>query len=160
MTWAELCEDKRFADLPGKIELNGRGQIIMSPTKNYHGNHAFRIGNILEQLMRGGEVVVECAVETEDGVKEADCAWLSQPLWEKVKDDYACKPAPEICVEVISPSNTEAEMMAKRVLFINAGAQEYWLCDAAGVLRFFNATSELGASLLCPGFPKRLPKRN
>jgi Uma2 family endonuclease len=159
MTWAELCEDKRFADLPGKVELNARGQIIMSPTKNYHGNHAFRIGNLLEQLMCGGEVVVECAVETEDGVKEADCAWLSQQLWDKVKDDYACTPAPEICVEVISPSNTEAEMMIKCSLFIKAGALEYWLCDAAGSLRFFNAQSELETSILCPKFPKSLPKR-
>jgi Uma2 family endonuclease len=160
VTWAEICEDKRFADLPGKVELNGRGQIILSPTKNYHGNHAFRIGTLLEQLMTGGEVVVECAVETIDGVKEADCAWMSQILWNKVKDDYACDPAPEICVEVISPSNTEAEMMYKRGLFIKAGAQEYWLCDADGALRFFDATSELAASRACPKFPKMLPKRH
>ena len=37
MTWEYLCKDRRFQDLPYKVELNGRGQIIMSPTKNFHG---------------------------------------------------------------------------------------------------------------------------
>ncbi len=32
LTWEDLCNDKRLVDLPFKIELTGRGKIIMSPT--------------------------------------------------------------------------------------------------------------------------------
>lgn len=158
-TWEQLCADKRFEDLPFKIETNARGQIIMSPTWMYHGSNAYRIARLLEKLLPQGEVIVECAVETADGVKEADAAWLSDDLWAKVKDRPTSSPAPEICVEVISKSNTLEEMMNKRQLYIGAGAKEYWLCDQQGNMRFFDGLRELDASELCPGFPKVLPDR-
>jgi Uma2 family endonuclease len=157
MTWAELCDNPRFSDFPAKIELNGRGQIIMSPTRNYHGRLAYRIARQIDELMKDGVVLVECAVETADGVKEADAAWLSPALAAATEDVYACSPAPEICVEVLSPSNSEEEMQSKRLLFIGAGAKEYWLCDKQGRLRFFDGARELSSSSICPRFPKELP---
>ena len=158
MTWPDLCADKRLQDLPFKIELTGRGQIIMSPTYFYHGNHANRIARLLEQHLPAGMVVIECAVETADGVREADVAWLSEALAEQMEDVYACPQAPEICVEVISESNTFEEMMLKRTLFIAAGASEYWLCSRKGKMRFFDGIRELQRSRLCPEFPGELPK--
>ena len=158
MTWPDLCAEKRLQDLPFKIELNGRGQIIMSPTYFYHGSYAYRIARLLEEFMPEGMVVTECAVETADGVREADAAWLSEALAEQMEDVYACHQAPEICVEVISQSNSFEEMMLKRQLFIAAGAKEYWLCDRKGKMRFFNGIHELPKSVLCPEFPEVLPK--
>lgn len=49
-------------------------------------------------------------------------------------------------------------MQAKRLLFIGAGAKEYWLCDKEGTLRFFDGQKELEQSQVCPLFPKQLPK--
>ncbi|MBX7209493.1 MAG: Uma2 family endonuclease [Verrucomicrobiaceae bacterium] len=158
-TWEQLCEDKRFKDLPYKIETNARGQIIMSPAWMYHGSNVNRIARLLESFLSSGEVIVECAVDTADGVKEADTAWLSDALWDKVKDQPTCSPAPEICVEVISKSNSLEEMMYKRQLYIGAGAKEYWLCDKEGNMRFFDGVKELESSILCPEFPKLLPPR-
>jgi len=40
MSWAELCDNPKFQDLPFKIELNRAGQVIMSPTKNSYGYYA------------------------------------------------------------------------------------------------------------------------
>src|ERR1051326_4010868 len=117
LTWKDLCDDKRFQDLPYKIELNGKGKIIMSPTANWHGNFAHKIGRLLEQLLPNGEVVVECAVETADGVKEADVAWISLERWEVVKDQISCSISPEICAEVLSESNSAFEMIAKKSLY-------------------------------------------
>jgi Uma2 family endonuclease len=159
MTWEQICKDKRFEDAPYKIESNAQGQIIMSPTANYHGSHGFRIGELLRQHLPKGEVVVECAVETADGTKEANVAWLSPGLWKQVAKDFSCKIAPEICVEVLSPSNTVKEMLYKKDLYLAAGALEYWLCDKAGSLRFFDASGEAAKSKLAPKFPPRLPKR-
>jgi Uma2 family endonuclease len=159
LSWEQLCEDKRFQDLPFKIETNARGQMLMTPTALYHGSNANRIARLLENLMGDGEVIVECAVETADGVKEADTAWVSEALWEKVQDLHASSPAPEICVEVISKSNSMEELMTKRQLLIAAGAKEYWLCDKQGNMRFFDGVKELDQSMMCPGFPKLLPAR-
>lgn len=131
----------------------------MSPTAMYHGSNANRIARLLEQLMQDGEIIVECSVQTADGVKEADVAWVSEGLWPKVQDQACSSPAPEICVEVISKSNTWEELMNKRQLFIGAGATEYWLCDKAGNMRFFDGVNELETSVACPGFPKILPPR-
>lgn len=153
MTWKELCEDKRLQDLPYKIELNGRGQIIMSPTRNWHGNYAGKINGLLQRLLPDGETIVECAVETADGTKEADVAWLTKERFALVRDEFSCSVAPEICVEVMSPANSDAEMMHKRDLYLGAGAVEFWLCREDGKLQFFNATGGLAASVLCPGFP-------
>ncbi len=36
MNWQQVCEHKDLQNLPFKIELNQRGQIIMSPAKVYH----------------------------------------------------------------------------------------------------------------------------
>jgi Uma2 family endonuclease len=159
MTWEQICKDKRFEDAPYKIESNAQGQIIMSPTANYHGSNGFRVGELLRLHLPKGEVVVECAVETADGTKEADVAWLSPGRWKQVAEDFSCKIAPEICVEVLSPSNTVKEMLGKKDLFLAAGALEYWLCDKAGNLRFFNVSGELAKSKLAPKFPLRLSKR-
>jgi Uma2 family endonuclease len=153
MTWEQLCKDKRFEDAPYKIESNAQGQIIMSPTSNYHGSYGFRVGELLRRHLPKGEVVVECAVETSDGTKEADVAWLSPQRWSQVAEDFSCKIAPEICVEVISPSNTVKEMLYKKDLYLAAGALEYWLCDREGRLRFFNVSGELSKSKLAPKFP-------
>ena len=36
--------------------------------------------------------------------------------------------APEICIEVLSLSNSPAEMNEKRDLYFEAGAHEVWIC--------------------------------
>lgn len=159
LTWEDLCNDKVLSELPYKIELTGRGQIIMSPTSIYHGNYAYRISSLLDGLLPGGEIITECAVETADGVREADTAWCSLDRWQVIKDQVSSSVAPEICVEVLSPSNSLDEMMTKRSLYIAAGAKEYWLCNREGEVRFFDGTKELEQSVMCPAFPKVLPKR-
>lgn len=159
MTWKELCEDKRLQELPFKVELNGRGQIIMSPTRNWHGHYAGKINGLLQRLLPQGETIVECAVETSDGTKEADVAWLTKERFDKVKDEFSCSIAPEICVEIMSPANSETEMMEKKELYLRAGAVEFWLCDGRGNMRFFDNGGEIDQSVLCVDFPKSIVSR-
>jgi Uma2 family endonuclease len=72
--------------------------------------------------------------------------------------EQVCFPgAPEVCVEVLSPSNTEPEMQEKMALYFDPGAQEVWLCDQNGAMRFFGpGASPLGGSGLFPQFPKQV----
>lgn len=156
MTWLELCNDKRFENLPYKIELTRTGKIVMSPTRNRHGYFASKIAQLLTQLMASGETLVECAVETADSTKVADVVWASDAMFDRIKDQASCSPAPEICVEVVSPSNTEAEISGKKDLYLNAGASEVWLCDDHGRMSFFDARARMPRSSLCPAFPERI----
>ena len=153
MNWAQLCGDKNLQDLPYKIELNRQGQIILSPTRNRHAFYQGRIAVLLQKLRPHGYVLTGCGVDTKDGTKVADVTWASNERFQVIKDEFSCSIAPEICVEILSPSNTWEEMMGKRQLFLERQAIEYWLCDEAGQMRFFDRTGELKASRQCPDFP-------
>jgi Uma2 family endonuclease len=156
MTWLDLCNDPKLQDLPYRIELNRAGQIIMSPTRNRHGYFASQIAQILAQLMKSGETLVECAIETADSTKVADVVWASDKIFSIIKDEISCSVAPEICVEVLSPANTPAEIAFKRDLYFRAGAKEYWVCDEEGGFKFFSAAGALQRSSICPEFPQHL----
>jgi len=69
--------------------------------------------------------------------------------------------SPEICVAVLSPCNTDAEIRAKMALYFDAGAQEVWLCAESGAVSFFvpGTSQPLQASRLCPEFPKQIELR-
>jgi Uma2 family endonuclease len=66
--------------------------------------------------------------------------------------------APEICVEVMSPGNTEAEIEEKMALYFDAGAREVWLCAQGGAMTFFSPGSArpMRASKIYPEFPKQI----
>ena len=60
--------------------------------------------------------------------------------------------APEICVEVMSDSNTWDEMDEKRALYLEAGTDEVWIVAVDDRVRFFRET-EIDASNIAPAFP-------
>ena len=150
LSWEAICHDPRFRDLPYKIETNARGQIIMSPTYPRHGRLAFRIAQRLENEHSDGLASVELAVQTSEGVKVTDAVWCSKARWERIQDALAVPVAPEICVEVRSPGNADDEMDHKRALYLEAGADEVWICDTEGHLRFYDANGERETSARVP----------
>jgi Uma2 family endonuclease len=48
---------------------------------------------------------------------------------EKKRGKEGCRGAPDMVVEVLSPSNTIVEMQRKLVLYQAAGVREYWVVD-------------------------------
>lgn len=157
-TWAEICADPVLRDLPYKIETNRFGKIMMSPASFWHGGFEIEIGHLLKQLMSGGRAVAECAIQTTDGVRVADVAWISRARYEPHRKAVNLPVAPEICVEIVSTANTREEMLGKMQLYFAAGALEVWLCDEDGNMEFFmsDATGSVPQSKLCPKFPKRV----
>jgi Uma2 family endonuclease len=63
--------------------------------------------------------------------------------------------APEICVEVMSDSNTAAEMDEKRALYREIGAEEVWVVDEDGHIRFFT-DEEQAQSAIAPECPNQI----
>ena len=102
---------------------------------------------------RDGKVVPECPVVTADGVKVPDVAWLSRAQALAFAGKVAAPEAPEICIEIKSPSNSKREMDTKKALYFAAGAKEVWICDEEGVLTFWNATGRLKRSKIFTAFP-------
>src|SRR6266404_2916046 len=162
MNWQDVCADKSLADLPYKIELNHWGQIVMSPADYQHSSFQGEIIRLLNQLLPGGRAIPECAVETIERTKVPDVAWLSPERQRQVRGHASCPVAPEICIEILSPSNPLAEMLGtpeqpgKRELYFKASASEFWICDEKGKMRFFTPTAEIASSQFCPDFPKSL----
>jgi Uma2 family endonuclease len=146
MRWAELCADSRWDDFPAKVELNGYGVIEMSPASNRHGIRQMAIGRALSDQLPAGTVIAECSVLTTDGIRVPDVAWASADFMARHGDATPFPQAPEICIEVRSPSNTDAEMAHKTELFLQAGAVEVWIAGEAGGLQVFTAEGEQPAS--------------
>jgi Uma2 family endonuclease len=153
MNWREVCDDKRLENLPFKIELNQQGQIVMSPTNKEHAWQQGKIIRLLNQLIPHGNALPELAVDTADNTKTPDVVWVSEERWRSMADAPSCSRAPEICIEVLSPSNSRSEMDRKRQLYFDAGADECWECDSHGRMTFYDRTGPLKTSRLCPDFP-------
>ena len=156
--WAEVLADPELDKLPGRVETDRYGNTIMSPPPTpKHGNFQAEIVLLLRDHLPHGRIVTECPISTADGVKGADIAWASNKLWRELAGGTCFKRAPEICIEVLSPRNTEKEIREKMALYFDAGAQEVWVCTSFGVMSFFAPRSvELPRSGLCPKFPKEI----
>ena len=156
MNWQEVCADPHLHNLPYKIELNERGQILMTPVHLYHSAFQGKIIKYFIRLLDHGEAFPEFAIATEKGTKVADVIWCSDGLWSQIKQQAESSVAPEICVEVLSSSNTAKEMAEKKALYFRQGAKEFWICDQEGNMSFFLSDGENNQSLLVPLFPKHI----
>ena len=156
MRWQEVCDDPYLKNLPYKIELNEYGKILMSPQKVYHSAFQGRLSYLLQSLIKTGETLSECAITTPKGTKVADVAWASNERFAVIKNETACSIAPEICIEIISGSNSNKEMEEKKALYFSQGAEEFWLCDEAGHMDFYNPQGQLHQSTIVPDFPREV----
>jgi Uma2 family endonuclease len=64
--------------------------------------------------------------ESDDTVVQPDVVVVCDP--EKIGEE-GCRGAPDLAVEILSPSNTAIEMERKRLLYREAGVLEYWIVD-------------------------------
>lgn len=156
MDWQEVCDHPLLKDLPFKLETDRWGHIVMSPATNRHSWLQGEILALLRQLQADGRVLPECSIQTAEGVKVADVAWGSAGFFARHGFANPYPESPEIVVEVLSPSNSLAEMEEKKRLYFACGAQEFWLCGEEGGLRFYSPVAELAHSQLAPGFPVRV----
>jgi len=157
--WKDLVSDPRLARLQERIETDRFGHMIMSPPPSAnHGSYQFRIGVLLDRYLRGGRVITECPISTADGVKAADVAWASPERMRELGANSCFPHAPEICVEILSPGNTEAEIREKTALYFDAGAMEVWHCTDTGKMIFLRRgeVQTLNRSQTCPDFPAQV----
>jgi Uma2 family endonuclease len=151
----EILKAIEKINLPFPWETNARGQVIMTPVSYDHGNRAMRLSRILARIAPQWECGCELGIITSDGLKSPDVT-LASPEYHvrHVGIDGYVTEAPEICVEVMSPSNSWQEMREKIPLYFEVGALEVWIVDVDGTISFFAPNNQaLAQSGLIPDVP-------
>src|ERR1051326_7024143 len=119
--WAEVLVDPEFTRIQGRIETDRYGRVIVSPPPApAHGSYQSEIAYLLRSLLPRGRVITECPISTADGVRAADVAWASPQYMRALGKNICFATAPEICVEVLSPGNSQAELREKIALYFTA----------------------------------------
>ncbi len=150
MEWSEVIDNPLLQNLPFKIELNKFGKLLMSPASNSHGRFQGRIAGALSQRQPEGEVITECSVQTSEGVKVADVAWASAAFIAEFGYATPYPKAPELCVEIVFPSNSKVEIAEKVDLYLAKGAQEVWVVYENNRMEMFTYTGQLEQSKFAP----------
>ncbi|HYR33681.1 MAG TPA: Uma2 family endonuclease [Burkholderiales bacterium] len=126
MRYRALCDDPCFANVPGKIELDVWGRMVMSPASTYHGRVQANLTYKLKGVL-GGHVITEAPIATPTGLFVADLAWASPGYMTAHGSESPFMRAPELCIEVVSSSNSVRELAEKRDAYLAVGAEEVWL---------------------------------
>ncbi|HPE60773.1 MAG TPA: Uma2 family endonuclease [Thiolinea sp.] len=127
MEWSDIINDPTLQNLPFKIELNRFGKLLMSPASNRHGIAQSELAYQLRLKHPHGKVITECSIQTPEGTKVADVAWASDAFIDTWGTVTPFPRAPELCIEIVSPSNSREEMRLKKDLYLETGAQEVWV---------------------------------
>ena len=146
MEWAAVVNNPILKDLPFKIELNKWGKILMTPASNNHGNLQYETAALIDRRKGSGKIILECSINTTDGVKVADVAWASDAFIAENGYDTPYQRAPEICVEIVSPSNSRGELAEKIELYLAKGAIEVWIVDEAAGPTYHTHEGEIDRS--------------
>jgi Uma2 family endonuclease len=133
-----MIQDPLLAQVPGKLELNEKGSIELTPPNNRHAMLQAFVASELTRLKPDGTTFTECSVETEIGVRVPDVAWASAEFMRRHGTTTPFPNAPELCVEVLSPSNTAVEIRDKVAAYLAAGAREVWVVAEDGSIEISN----------------------
>jgi Uma2 family endonuclease len=98
--------------------------------KPEHRELQFRLANLLNERLRSGRALPEypyVANREPLELRGADVAWLRRDR-RPPRRQYL-EGAPELVIEILSPSNTAREMNRKEQLSFAAGTRQFWLVD-------------------------------
>jgi Uma2 family endonuclease len=164
-----LYTAEEFAKMEGDYELD-RGRLVpVTKPHRRHGRACIRIGSLLHQhcVETGqGEVLgndTGFLLERDpDTVRGPDIAVLRAERLVGLSDDTWPEGAPDLVVEVASPSNTPAELHRKVGQYFGSGAQLVWVVyparktvviyDSAGGVQLLGEDAELTGEPVLPGF--------
>ena len=122
-----------------RVELIGGAPLMMAPPSRKHQEISGEIYRQLANFLRGKGCRVYAAPfgvrlfeRAEDGPEDVDT--VVEPditvVCDRDKlDDQGCKGAPDLIVEILSPSTQRRDRLTKLNLYQRAGVREYWIVN-------------------------------
>ena len=161
-------EFERLPDDGWRMELV-RGQLVREPPAGFeHGGIALRIGSRLLRFV--DENALGMVVGTDSGfvladepptVRAPDVAFVREDRLDFDRTRFAPL-APDLAVEVLSPSNTMSEIHDKILDYLDAGSSLVWVVDPQSrtvttyrsreEIRLIQADGEIDGADVLPGF--------
>jgi Uma2 family endonuclease len=153
----------------GPIELVNGEIIKQMPTGHIHGYIEFLIANLLFNFVKqhklgrvlGGETGIYTR-RNPDTVRGMDVAYISNERMSQAQETGFLDVAPELIVEIMSPTDRWIDIQEKLAEYFSIGVQLVWLVDPQleqiHVYRSFDesrrltAENELTAPEILPGF--------
>lgn len=111
-----------------------RGEVVaVARPKLKHALIQSRVRDTLKSIAPAGayvdsEVAFRALPEYE--LRVADVAYVSPERFRQADLDDNIRGAPDLVIEILSPSNTAAEMNEREKLCLENGAREFWVLDA------------------------------
>ena len=130
-----LLSVEQFAARPDsdmREELVDGEVISMPPASNRRSRIATRLIKALSPHEGSGAVVVEFGYipyPDRPVVRAADVAWVSRDRIASNSSQLYLTGAPELVIEVLSPSNISQQMIRRRREAFDGGCLEFWLVD-------------------------------
>lgn len=132
-----LMTVEQFRSLPedsGPVyhELRQGELVAVTRPKYQHYTIQRRLRMLLERHAPPGALIdTELAFrpKAEHEVRAADVAYVSAEREQSIAPDDYLHGAPDITIEVLSPSNTAVEIYDKEKLCLENGAHEFWVVD-------------------------------
>jgi Uma2 family endonuclease len=147
----QLISVEQFRQLPEgeyQYELHHGEVVALTRPRARHLELQHRLLMLLSpRLAAFGAVRIEYPYRPlpEFELRAADVAAISRSRWDAIDPDDNLHGAPELVIEVKSPSNTERQLRELVALSLNNGAIEFWIVDiekkCVTVIRRDGATS-------------------
>lgn len=152
-----LCDS--FADILGtdeseRIELIDGKPYMMAPPKRMHQQISMELSRQFSNFLDGKPCKVFAAPfgvrpfeeegdapEEVDTLVEPDITVVCDP---KKLDEYGCKGAPDLIIEILSDSTRRHDRLTKYQLYEKAGVKEYWIVDPEQKLVLVHLLDETG----------------
>jgi Uma2 family endonuclease len=130
MTFAEF---ERLPNPKGKrLELHHGEVVEVAPPKHRHHRRQLRLSRLMETLVDPiGVVALEFAYRPtpEHECWVADVAFVPRERYDLIPLDGNLAGAPDLVIEVLSPSNRDPEIEEKMKLCLGNGSREFWVVD-------------------------------
>lgn len=89
-----------------------------------------QLQSLLQRTAGDGYIaLVECGFRVGDNYRIPDVGVVSRARVEETDPNGFLLGAPELVIEILSPSNKDGEMVEKEALCLENGAREFWLVD-------------------------------
>lgn len=122
-----------------RIEIINGEAFMMAPPSSRHQEICFEIGRQLGNFLEGKRCKVYPApfgvrLFEKDGESPDDVDTMVEPdisvVCDRSKiDRHGCKGAPDLVIEILSPSSLRHDRLVKLGLYQRAGVREYWIVD-------------------------------